>query len=106
MNRMTKDDPLAKLQAESAQNRLNFIKIELALCFTFSTIAARKYETGNQASAAWSMANAERAYETVIQFLSDPKHSKHLTGEDRQNITAELERLRERLDRLIRSFRK
>ena len=96
------NDPFAHLQAESAQNRLDFIKTELALCFTFSTIAARKYETGNQESAARSMANAERAYETVIQFLSDPKHSKHLTGEERQNITAELERLRERLDRLQR----
>ena len=78
----------------------------MGLCFTFSIIAARKYETGNQESAAGSMANAERAFETVSQFLSDPKHSKHLTAEERQNITAELERLRERLDRLIRSFRK
>src|SRR5882724_9539806 len=98
--------PHANLQAESDRHRLAFIKTELALCFTFSTIAARKYETGNQESAASSMANAERAYETVIQFLSDPKHCKHLTGEERQDITTELERLRERLDRLIRSFRK
>ena len=105
VNRMSKD-PFAHLQAESAQNRLAFMKTELALCFTFSTIAARKYETGNQASAVSSMANAERAYETVSHFLSDPKHSKHLTGEERQGITAELERLRERLDRLIRNFRK
>ena len=95
-------DPFANLQAESAQHRLNFIKTELALCFTFSIIAARKYDTGSQEFAAESMANAERAYETVIQFLSDPKHSKHLTVEESQDITAELERLRERLDRLQR----
>ena len=99
-------DSFANLQAESDQHRLDFIKTELGLCFTFSIIAARKYETGNPESAARSMANAERAYETVIHFLSDPKHSKHLTGEEDQNITAELERLRERLDRLIRTFRK
>ena len=105
MNRMS-NDPFAHLQAASDQNRLDLIKTELALCFTFSTIAARKYETGNKASAVSSMVNAEKAYETVIQFLSDPKHSKHLTGEKRLDITAELERLRERLDRLIRSFRK
>ena len=98
---MTKDDPFAKLQAESAQHRLNFIKTEVALCFTFSTIADRKYE-----SAARSLANAEKAYETVSHFLSDPKHSKYLTGEERQDITAELERLRERLDGLIWKFRK
>jgi hypothetical protein len=46
------------------------------------------------------------AYETVILFLSDPTHSKHPTGEESQNITAELERLRDRLDELIRKFGK
>ena len=99
-------DPFAKLQAESAQHRLDFIKIEVALCFTFSTIASRKYETGMEESAARSMANAEKAYETVSHFLSEPKYSKHLTAEERHDMTAELERLRERLDGLIRSFRK
>ena len=99
-------DPFAKLQAESDRHRLDLIKIELALCFTFSTIAARKYETEDTESAAKSMANAEKAYDTVIQFLSDPKHSKHLTGEQTQDITAELERLRERLDGILQRFRK
>src|SRR5207245_3885303 len=83
-------DQFAKLQADFDEHRLDFIKTELALCFTFSIIAARKYETGNQESGAQSMANAEKAYETVIQFLSDPKRSKHLTGEESQDITAEL----------------
>jgi hypothetical protein len=101
------DDPKkaladAKLQAESDRHRVEFLKNELALCFTFSSIAARKYETGNQESAEKSMANAERAYETVIHLLSDPKHSKHLTKETVQECTAELERLRQRLDGLHR----
>ena len=98
----TPSDPNPHLQAESDRRRLDLIKTELALCFTFSTIAARKYETGNHASAAKSRANAEKAYETVIRFLSDPRHSKHLTSEDSQDITEELERLRDRLDRLQR----
>ena len=95
-------DQFAKLQADFDEHRLDFIKTELALCFTFSVIATRKYETGSQESGAKSMANAEKAYETVIQFLSDPKHSKHVTGEESQDITAELERLRDRLDELQR----
>ncbi len=82
------------------------MKNELALCFTFSTIAARRYETGNQESAENSMANAEKAYETVIHFLSDRKHSTHLTQETIQEFTAELDRLLDRLDGLIRQFRK
>ena len=60
-----------------------------------------KYETGTRESAERSMANAEKAYETVIHFLSDPKHATHLTHETIQECTEELERLRERLDRLI-----
>ena len=86
-------DSFAKLHEESAYQRLEFIKTELKLCFTLSTIAARKYE-----SAANSVANAEKAYETVMRFLSDPKHAKHLTGEQTQDITVQLKRLRERLD--------
>ena len=94
-------DSFAKLHEESAYHRLEFIKTELKLCFTFSTIAARRYEF-----AANSMANAEKAYETVIHFLSDRKHSTHLTQVTIQEFTAELERLRERLDGLIQRFKK
>src|SRR5260370_3744248 len=102
----TPSDPHASLRANLDRHRVEFMKSELALCFTFSTIAARKYETGNQESAETSIANAEKAYETVIHFLSDPKHSKHLTGEESQDIRAELERLRNRLYGLISKFRK
>ena len=99
-------DPSGKLQADSDINRLNFLKTELALCLTFSTIAARNYETGNQESAERSMANSEKAYETVVRFLADPKHSKHLTAEELQDLTADLERLREKLDGLAQQFRR
>ena len=98
-------DPYESLQAASNRHRVQFLKNELALCLSFSLIAARKYETGNQESAEKSMANAERAYETVVQLLSDPKHSKHLTKETIRECTAKLERLRDRLDGLQR-FRK
>ena len=99
-------DPPAKLQADSDLNRVNFLKTELALCLTFSTIAARSYETGNRESAERSMANSEKAYETVVRFLADSKHSKHLTAEEIQDLTAELERLREKLDGLAQQFKR
>jgi hypothetical protein len=105
LNRMS-TDPFAKLQVESDRHRLNLIRTELALCFTFSTIAARRYETGNQESAQTSMAKAEKAYETVLQILSDPKHFKHLTQEIIQETTGELERLRARIDGLRQRFKK
>jgi len=102
----TPSDPYANLQADLDRHMVEFMKNELALCFTFSTIAGRKYETENQESADKAMANAEKAYDTLIQYLSDPKHSKHVTVEQTQDITAELERLRERLDGLVQRFKK
>ena len=64
----TPSDPHSNLQADLDRHRVEFMKSELALCFTFSTIAARRYESGNQESGKKSMANAEKAYETVIHF--------------------------------------
>jgi len=95
-----------RLQANSDYQRIEFIKGELALCFTFSVVASAKYEAGNnRESAERSLANAEKIYAGVSPLVSDPKHSKHLTAELIEEFTAELERLRERLDCLQR-FRK
>jgi hypothetical protein len=90
----------ANLKDEANRHRLDFITSELALCFTFSSIAVRKYEIGNCEAAEKFMAYAEEAYETVIQFLSDPKQLEHLAGKEIA-MRAELDRLRERLDRII-----
>ena len=98
-------DPYANLQADLDRHRVEFMKNELALCFTFSTIAARKYETENRESADKAMANAEKAYETLIQYLSDPKHATHLTKVTIQEWTVELKRLRDRLDGLRQRFK-
>lgn len=93
-------DPSSKLQAESY--RVDFLKGELALCFMFSLIATARSDAGDWESAERSSSNAETAYSTALRFLSDTKHSKHLTGEEIQDIAAELEQLRERLDGLQR----
>jgi len=99
-------DPSASLQAQSDLNRASFLKTELALCFTFSTIAATNYDSGNPASGDKSIGNAEKAYQTVTRFLSDPKHSNHMTVEEIHDMRAELTRLRERLDELLKRFKK
>jgi hypothetical protein len=93
-------DLFAELLAESDEQRVSFLKNELALGLTFSIRAATNYEAGNLTSAERSMSEAEEAYATVSRFLSDPKHSKRLTEEQARDITAELERLRDRLDGL------
>ena len=102
----TPSDPSANLQANLDRHRVEFMKSELALCVTFSTIAARKYETGNQESADRSMAIAEKAYETVLKILTDTKHSTHLTKETIQESRLELKRLRDTLDGILQRFKK
>jgi hypothetical protein len=94
------------LEAQSDSNRADFLKRELALGFAFSTIAATNYDIGDPESAQKSMTNAEKAYETVDRFLSDPKHSKLLSVEQIQDMRAELERLLGRLDGLLRRLKK
>jgi hypothetical protein len=86
-----------RIQSNPAGTHASFLKAELALGFTFTTIASQRYEIGYKESAGKSMVNAEKAYETVARFLVDPKRSKRLTDAEISDITAELERLRDEL---------
>ena len=92
--------PSAPPNPEEAHAR--FLKAELDLGFTFTSIASQRYETGHKESAGKSMMNAEKAYQTVSRFLSDPKHTKYLTNAEIHELTAELERLREKIAQLER----
>jgi hypothetical protein len=78
----------------------------LNLGFTFSSLAATKLDAGNPASAERSMDSAEKAYQTVDRFLSDPKHSAGLTVDEIQDMREELQRLRDRLDAVAQRFKK
>ena len=89
-------------QADLAGTHARFLKAELALGFTFTTIASQRYETGYEESAERSLGNAEKAYETVSRFLADPKHSKRLTDAEIRDLTVELEKLRATLMKLER----
>ena len=95
-----------KPQTESDQHEVDFLKSELALCFTFGVLAARKYEAGNRPSAERSIGHAEEPYAAVLPLVSDRKHSKYLNDEAIQDFTAELQRLRERLDGLTTKLNK
>jgi hypothetical protein len=95
----------AKEAGRPGPRRIEFLKSELMLCFTFLFVATVKYEVGKKESAEESLANAEEVYSGVLLFVSDPKYSKHLTNQAIKEFTAGLERLRERLDGL-KGFRK
>jgi hypothetical protein len=88
--------------SDPERGHARFLKAELDLGFTFTCIATQRYDTGYEESAGRSILNAEKAYETVVRFLSDPKSSKRLTDIEVHDLTAELERLREKLSELER----
>ena len=49
------------LQAESNQNRINFLRNELSLCFTLASVAETERNSGNNEHAKASLADAEKA---------------------------------------------
>jgi len=87
---------MMRTQSDVEGTHARFLKAELALGFTFTTIASRRYETGPKEDAERSIVNAEK----VSRFLSDPKHTNRLTDADIRDLTAELERLRGELMKL------
>ena len=91
-------DQSADLESQSDQNRIEFLRTELAACLTFVSLAETERKIGNEEHAKHSAANAEKAYSTLKQFLSDPKHATHISGEERQEFTEGLEELRRKLD--------
>ena len=83
-----------------AGSHARFLKAELDLGFTFTTIASQRFEIGYQESAGKSLVNAEKAYDTAARFLSDPKHTQFLTSREIRDLTSQLQRLREELVKL------
>jgi|ERR1700722_6340322 hypothetical protein len=95
-------EPFVAAEEASDNLRIEFIKNELAMCFTFSVLASIKYEAGDHDLARQSLDHAEEAYAAAAPLVSRPEHSKYLTGAVIREFTRELDRLRERLDELHR----
>ena len=87
------------LQTVSEYQRLQFLMGEVATCSSLTALSTMNYEVGDRTSAERSLGHAEEAY-AMLSLLLDPRHSKHLTKEQVQEVTEELQRLGERLDRL------
>ena len=88
-----------RLQAETNRNRIDFLRTELRTCFALASIVEAEQERGEQ-HAVQSLADAETGYATLIRFLSDPKHAKHITEQESMELKGGVERLRATLDRL------
>jgi len=88
------------LRAESNQNRINFLRNELSLCFTLASVAETERNSGNNEHAKASLADAEKGYATVQRFLSDPKHAKHINDQEHRELTKGMAEVRRKLDGL------
>jgi hypothetical protein len=100
---IVKDDPSEKgpgeiLRAKLNQRRIDSLKNEFAMCTTLALVAATKTTLGERKAADKAIADAEKGYGTISRLLSDPKIFTHLTSDLIQEFTAELQRLRDRLD--------
>ena len=89
-----------RLQGESNRNRIQFLWTELETCFTLASVAEAEQERG-ELHAEQSLAAAETGYATLVRFMSDPKHSTHITEQQGVELRAGIERLRGTLDKLL-----
>jgi hypothetical protein len=87
-----------KLKNRAIRNRMDFLRTELGLSFTFVDLADTHYKAGASEKAHGSIVSAEMAYSTMLRFMSDPEYANSISREERQELTAGLENLRKRLD--------
>jgi hypothetical protein len=88
------------LKAESNRNRIEFLRTEVETCLTLIGLAEAERSMGFHEVAARSLVHAEAAYSTLVRFLSDPKHTKHITDLERQQLIGSMKQVRDKLDEL------
>jgi hypothetical protein len=81
------------------RSRLDFVRIDLQVCFTLASIAETKYDMGKREQAAGTIASAENGYYNLLRYFSQ---AKRITSEERKELQLTFARLRERLDLLQR----
>jgi len=98
-----RDEPLAeaeRLREALDSRRVEFLRTELTLCFTFIRLADTEHKIGGREHAQGFIKDAEKGYSTLQRFLSDPKHNRHLTEDETRELSGEMHRLRGEIDRL------
>jgi len=68
------------------------------LCLTFVQIAAGEQQRGRPEDAKRNLDHAELGYSTVLQFMSNPIHSKGFSDSELQELSEGMARLRLALD--------
>ena len=93
-------EQVSELQAQSDRTRIDFLRTDLQICFTFAALAETEFEAGERDNAKRSLEDAEKGYATVSRFTTDPRHASHIPPEVLHELVTQLRQLREALDNL------
>jgi hypothetical protein len=93
---------LDDLRVKLGKDTREFLYTELAIGFTLAEVAETESDLGHSEAATRSLAHGEEGYATLHRFLQDPKHAGYLTGDQLQELSTGLERLRQKLDEVGR----
>ena len=88
-----------RLGEEANRKRIDFLRTELETSFTLASVAEAEQKRGAP-QAEQSLAHAETGYATLLRFMSDPKHARHIPEQETMELKAGIERLRAKLDSL------
>jgi uncharacterized coiled-coil DUF342 family protein len=87
------------LRDDIERSRLDFIRTDLGVCFTFATVAETAYNMGHREHAERTIASAEKGYSDMLRYFSQ---TTGLTAEVERELWSKFKQLRERLDGLQR----
>jgi hypothetical protein len=90
-------DRWVNLRDKTEQLRLDFIRTDLQVCLTLTSVAETKYGLNNWEHAARLIASAEKGYSSLLRFFSQ---AKNLAPEAKKELQLTFKRLRKQLDRL------
>lgn len=91
---------ISEVRAETEQNRFEFLKNDLNICFTYADPSRTELCSGDSEAAARTLARAEEGYATIVRFLANVKDPENRTG-----IETRLNGLRATLDEHRRYLR-
>jgi hypothetical protein len=86
------------LRVKLDQGRLEFLRTDLDVSRTFADMAETEYELGHLEAAWRSLEHGEQGYATLRKFLTDTNHTRHLTGDQLQELKTGIEKLKQQLD--------
>ena len=95
---MQSRDESSHLREQTKLLWLEFLKMELVTCSTFARVAETEYKIRDEEHGDRALAEAEKAYTTLLRFLSDRKDMAYIGEDDQEHLATHVKELRAKLD--------